>query len=317
MMAADARDDGVFVYMGGNQRVPFHVRRVRIHISVKITLPRRAFQHCRQLISVEFHDGIEIIEEEAFLGCIILRSAKLLCVRIIKERAFKDCTGLLDVEFGDKLETIESQAFQYCAALKKIRMPSVRTIGIFAFSSCYELFDVECGEALETIQEGVFYYCPKLKQIALPMEANMIENHVFSYCPTLTRVNVVGGIHKAVASLNLKSWRSEMNNEINRINQVLPTDKAAFKTASIQQWMRTVNRRLDHYNGEHHKLMKEATTLLELALWKANLDDNNGGEGEGVRTTRSQRKRARKEICVMSGASIVIKNVLPFLQLSG
>ena len=74
---------------------------------------------------------------------------------------------------------------------------------------------------------------------------------------------------------------------------------------------------LDCYKTEHHKLLKEATTLLELALWKANLSDNNGDEGErdGVRTTRGSRKRTRKEICVTSGASIVIKNVLPFLAL--
>ena len=63
--------------------------------------------------------------------------------------------------------------------------------------------------------------------------------------------------------------------------------------------------------------MTEATTLLELALWKANLDNNEGGvvEREGVRTTRGQRKRARKEISITSGASIVIKNVLPYLEL--
>jgi len=51
--------------------------------------------------------------------------------------------------------------------------------------------------------------------------------------------------------------------------------------------------------------LKEATALLVL----------EGGilEREGVRTTRGRRKRARKEICVTSGASIVIENVL-FLE---
>ena len=58
--------------------------------------------------------------------------------------------------------------------------------------------------------------------------------------------------------------------------------------------------------------MNEATTLLELALWKANLDDNEEDEPE---REEHSRKRARKEICVTSGADVVIKNVLPFLQL--
>ena len=99
-----------------------------------------------------------------------------------------------------------------------------------------------------------------------------------------------------------------MMREINRINRVLPL--------ATNQWMSAVIRRLNHYKVEHYKLLKEATTLLELALWKANLDDNEGGalEKEGVRTRR-QLKRARKEVIITSGASIVIKNVLPFLEL--
>ena len=110
-----------------------------------------------------------------------------------------------------------------------------------------------------------------------------------------------------------------MVDEINRVNQVLPTlsrqERSNGLTAVIQRWMRSAFRQLDHYKVEHRKLLKEATTLLELALWKANLDDNNGGEREGVSTTKESRKRARKEISVTSGADVVIKNVLPFLKL--
>mmetsp|Transcript_2100 Transcript_2100/g.3224 ORF Transcript_2100/g.3224 Transcript_2100/m.3224 type:complete len:106 (+) Transcript_2100:1-318(+) len=104
-----------------------------------------------------------------------------------------------------------------------------------------------------------------------------------------------------------------MMDEINRINQVLPVNFRE-KTAAIQLWIQSAISQLDHYKAEHKALLKEATTLLELALWKANLDDNEG-EMEGVRTTRGRRKRARKESCITSGSSIVIKNVLPFLQL--
>ena len=85
MMAEAARDDDeIFVYMGGDQRVPDGVVRARIHKSVKI-VPKRAFYYRRQLIYVEFHDDIEIIEEDAFYECTSLKgSIKLLGVRIIK-----------------------------------------------------------------------------------------------------------------------------------------------------------------------------------------------------------------------------------------
>ena len=300
-----------FVYMGGNQVVPFDVRRVRIHKSVKI-VRRSAFLYRQRLTYVEFHDEIEIIEEEAFEGCVSLRKVKLLGVKVIKADAFKDCSGLLDVEFGDKLETIERQAFYNCNRLKNIRMPSVRTVGKEAFALCTTLLNVEFGEKLEMLQEKAFDTCRKLKRIVLPLKSNMIEDHVFILCEELETVDLTEaeGIHKLIASLHLESWRNEMNTEINCINQVLPLNRH-----KIRLWMREIIDRLDHYKSEHHRLLKEATTLLELALWKANLDDNNGGEGEGVRTTRSRRKRARKEICVTSGADVVIKNVLPFLQL--
>eukprot|EP00984_Skeletonema_dohrnii_P036085 scaffold36639_cov372-Skeletonema_dohrnii-CCMP3373.AAC.1 len=93
-----------------------------------------------------------------------------------------------------------------------------------------------------------------------------------------------------------------MNNEINRINQVLPNIAGDTKTQEIQQWMRTVIGRLAHHKDGHHKLLKEATTLLELALWKSNLDNNEQLEIEGGRKTRGRLKRARKESCVTSGA---------------
>ena len=74
--------------------------------------------------------------------------------------------------------------------------------------------------------------------------------------------------------------------------------------------------RMEHYRNEHKVLVKEAMTLLELALWKAKLNDD-AAEQEGVRVTRGQRKRKRKDSCITSGASIVIKNVLPFLAFEG
>ena len=110
-----------------------------------------------------------------------------------------------------------------------------------------------------------------------------------------------------------------MKEEIDRINQVLLNTADWGKTSAIQQWIDRVISRMEQYKTQHNTLLKEATTLLELALWKAKLDDeytgNDDGQ-EGARVTRGRVKRARKERCVTSGANIVIKNVLPFLQIA-
>jgi hypothetical protein len=136
----------------------------------------------------------------------------------------------------------------------------------------------------------------------------------FVTCRNLSNVDVVGVIHKTISSLHMESWKDEMKEEIDRINQTLPGIPASEKTAAIQQWIRSVIGRVEHYETEHRLLVKEASTLLELALWKANLDENDV-DLEGVRATRRKVKRARKERCITSGAGIIIKNVLPFLEL--
>ena len=171
-------------------------------------------------------------------------------------------------------------------------------------------------EGLETVEVSAFNNCQRLTRITLPLKDDMVEDSAFYGC-CLIEVVLAGGINNTVASLHMESWRNEMKGEINRINQTLLYTDHWEKTQAVQQWMGSVTCRLDHYKAEHCKLLKEATTLLELALWKANLDENEGGvvEAEGVRFTRGQRKRARKEICVTSGSSIVIKNVLPFVAL--
>ncbi len=146
----------------------------------------------------------------------------------------------------------------------------------------------------------------------------MFDGYVFDGCDNLSQVDLVGGIqiHKTIDSLLLESWRNEMKNEIDRINRDLPYTPADEKTFEIQQWMERVLERIEYYKSKHSALLKETTTLLELDLWKANLDDNVGyASASGVRVTRGQRKRARKDRCITSGASIVIKNVLPFLEL--
>eukprot|EP00984_Skeletonema_dohrnii_P012738 scaffold5202_cov133-Skeletonema_dohrnii-CCMP3373.AAC.3 len=315
--AQEDYDEMIFIYTGGDQVVPDDVRRVRIDKSVKI-IPTGAFQGRQHLIDVEFHDGIEIVEEDAFNCCGSLRSIKLLGVKIIGHGAFYYCRGLTDVEFGYKLEMLDDLAFQHCTSLETIKMPSVRIIGYWAFGGCEQLTDLELPEGLETIEQSAFDCCNSLGRIAMPLKVDMIEGNVFTNCPNLTTVGLVGGIHRTIASLHLETWRNAMKDEMNRINinQVLPTIPFQ-KTAQIQEWIRSVTRLLDHYKAKHKVLLKEATTLLELALWKASLYDNEGSvlEMEGVRTTRGRRKRARKEICVTSGANIVIKNVLPFLQL--
>ena len=62
-------------------------------------------------------------------------------------------------------------------------------------------------------------------------------------------------------------------------------------------------------------------TVLELALWKAKLRDEKEEEDHALvgkqptKKVKIDTKAVRKEQRIMSGASIVIQNILPFLAL--
>ena len=108
-----------------------------------------------------------------------------------------------------------------------------------------------------------------------------------------------------------------MITEINRINQVLPNTHANDKTAIIKRWMETVIDKMDHYKAEHCRCVREGITLLELALWKAKLDEKEDKcEAKGrTKKAKVDAESARNDKRMICGADMVINNVLPFLQL--
>ena len=323
-MAAVGND--IFVYMGGDQVVPDRVTHAVIDPSVKI-IPRRAFWFRRHLVSVIFHDDVEIIEEYAFDGCALRGVITLLGVREVGKGAFDGCTELSGVEFGDQLETIGNSAFYNCCNfLRSIKMPSVRTIQEFAFGECKQLVDAEFGSDLETIGSYSFHNCTRLQRITIPLKDNLFpfdtdeqEYNQFSRCDNLTTIDLVGveSMYKTISSLLMERWRDEMKAEIDRINRELPHTFTGLRTNAIRQWIRSVINTMECYKAEHNRLLKEHMTQLELAIWKAKLDETDHDSAMQVQTKKVKIdvECMRKEKRITSGADIIIKNVLPFLKL--
>ena len=134
----------VFVYTGGQLVVPADVTHVRIDQSVKI-IPIEAFRGHTSLVSVETHDGIEKIEQQAFdRRCKSLRGIQLPGVKIVELLAFRSCHSLTDVEFGNKLETIVDFGNK------------LETIGGLAFQRCASLFKRLNYQMLQQLNRGNF-----------------------------------------------------------------------------------------------------------------------------------------------------------------
>ena len=72
-------------------------------------------------------------------------------------------------------------------------------------------------------------------------------------------------------------------------------------------WPNDIKSKLNQYENDYNKL-KEATSLIELALWKMELNDQSkkGRQNKKMKIDREQYR-------ISCGADIVIEHVLPYL----
>ena len=78
-------------------------------------------------------------------------------------------------------------------------------------------------------------------------------------------------------------------------------------------WLDSVKSKLAGYEAEY-QCLKESTTLLELALWKMKINDNDNknsyGQNKKLKIDESNR---RSQCRVGCGADVVIRHVISYL----
>jgi len=285
MMAAD----GWYIYTGGDGEViPDGVTRVRIHESLTV-IPRRAFEWNRSIEELECHDRVKTVEQGSFWNCPSLRRVIIPGVEAVENEAFQECTALTVVECG-KLERIEESAFLGCESLRSVDLPSAKIVQGSAFNCCTALTNVKFGKELERIRGAAFFWCTSLQRINIPLKDGMItENNAFKGCGNLKHVDLVEGtiLHDTIDALLLEEWRNDIYEEMKSINRILPTvyggdtSDDGGKARAVQRWIRSVLGKIIHYKAQHQRVLEEAAATLQVAL----------------------------------PPDIVIKNVLPFLEL--
>ena len=269
-----------FTYIGVEDEViPSNATHILVQARVIL---RCAFANNRKIVEVICDDKVEKIEEGAFEMCTSLRRVIMRGVRIVGDSAFGRCGALADIEC-DKLEIIEGGAFCECDSLRSINLPSARIIKYSAFWDCKGLMSAMFTGKLERIEEeAAFGSCESLQQITIPLKDGFFSDtwSTFIECYHLRQVNLVEGeLHETIAALHLEEWKNEMASEINSINQILPGAYAGEwnwgegcvtveeeKTQTIQRWIRSVLRKISHYQVDHQRLLNEAAMTLRLAL---------------------------------------------------
>ena len=181
--------------------------------------------------------------------------------------------------------------------------------------------DVEFGEGLEQMEGSALLNCYSLRRVAMPLKEDLISDNIFKGCTNMASVELVGEVHSTISHFSLQVWRDEMKDEIGMIYQVLATAPIDGKTAAARRWIRRVLARVKHFTNEHNRSLEESAALLELSLWRDNLngekihDSKCSLDAKPNKRARIDVDSARQERRMTCGANIVVKNVLPFLQL--
>ena len=272
---SDQGDDNFmrYIYRGEvGERIPREA--THIFVGEDCTFVRaNAFLSHENIVELVCHDRVKKIGERVFSFCFSLKRVIMPGVKIVGNAAFENCRVLTDVECN-KLEIIGEYAFGGCRSLKSINLPSARIVEMGIFDECFDLADVKFSSKLERIGWGAFLMCESLERITIPFKDSLISHDdVFAGCRNLTQVSLFEGVlHETIAVLQLEEWRDDMNEEIDSINQILPNVYAGDeeddgqKARAIQEWIRSVLRKISQYQAEHQRLLDEAVSTLQLVL---------------------------------------------------
>ncbi|MCQ2408595.1 MAG: leucine-rich repeat domain-containing protein [Oscillospiraceae bacterium] len=182
----------------------------------------RAFENCKNLVSVSLPAGLERIASNAFSGCTSLREihipegireigngafadcVSLECIRLpeslsgteISGGLFSGCTSLKSITFPKKLSGSFANVFPQCSALKEITLPDgIMEIGSFTFQRCTGLETVRIPDALEKICNKAFMKCSNLRDIFIPDSVKHIDAfQTFAGCTALRSIRLPAGI---------------------------------------------------------------------------------------------------------------------------
>ena len=284
-----------FEYTGTEEREDFpkNVTIVRFHSSVE-EVSDSMFQGCEQLKKVELNEGLQKIGTKSFRECHKLEHINLPSTLIeIGGEAFHLCDNLGEVVFNEGLQRIGKLSFRGCESLKSIRLPSsITELSDLAFAGCISLRKVVLNEGLHKIGSETFIRCD-LDSISLPSSLVEIGPRAFFDCQRLREVE----LHERIQEIGRDSfWRCSFMERFTfpklstRLDTIIKTGKYVNVENKIDNIRDLVERRGSElfWRGRYWEIikgilgridriityyeLKEATTLLELAMWKSKID---------------------------------------------
>lgn len=164
------------------------IESITIPSTVKI-IGNEAFKDCKNLVEINLVDGIEIIEDRAFLGSGLKKITLPSTLKNIGDLAFAECVELSEIVFSEGLEEIGMKAF-YNTSLINLKLPdNLVDIGKNAFAYIQELKSVKWSENLSIISESLFESCTSLETISSVGKVTIVNENAFRNCSSLVNID--------------------------------------------------------------------------------------------------------------------------------
>ena len=194
-------------------------------------VPKKAFEYCKTLTTINLPKCIKSIERRAFAHCKSLTNITIPdSVTSIGDEAFYYCTSLTSVTIPDSVTKIGYKAFwnydgltrvnvhisdlaKYCTWNRMCEIPgakhlylngteitnlvipnSVTEIGERAFDNCDGLTSITIPNSVTEIGGGAFTWCRGLKSIAIPNSVTEIGGGAFAWCDGLTSITIPNSV---------------------------------------------------------------------------------------------------------------------------
>ena len=159
-----------------------------------------------------------------------------------------------------------------------IDLSSARVLEENAFDGCDKLTNVKFGKNLESIGQGAFNNNTNLRRVKIPLKHGPFDHYsddVFAGCEEFRDICLVDEaiINETADAFILGEWKSDLNEEIDSINHILPNadagdedNRVGDKTRTVRVWIGRVLQKIIHYKVEHYRILSlGAAALAEVA----------------------------------------------------
>lgn len=190
--------DGILYNEGMSELFLCYQDRVRVKVpqTVKRIAPQ-AFANRLNLKEIILPDGLETIDDAAFMGCTSLTTLTIpQTVTAVGKRLCWGCHSLQEIALPHSIKEIPPFAFFSCDLRKVVLADGVRKIGEHAFGANFTLKSIYIPHSVRSIGASAFEKCESLEDVHLPERMVSIERSVFEDCKALRTIEIPSSVHR-------------------------------------------------------------------------------------------------------------------------